>query len=73
MSRYLDMLSVCVSLIVQYKNCLNLAAVVKHKNPDSMTVQQHFMASTMTNDSKEDTTKGQLTVVRSPSRAALDL
>ena len=64
-SRYLDMLS--SSVITQYKNFFNLAAVVKHKNPNSMIVQLRCMARTMINDSKEDTSNGPIIVVRTSS------
>ena len=64
-SRYLDMLS--SSVITQYKNFFNLAAVVKHKNPNSMIVQLRCMARTMINDSKEDTSNWQIIVVRTSS------
>jgi len=56
-----------LSVIIQYKNFLNLTAAVKHQNPDSMIVQLRCMARTMINDSKEDTT-GQHIVLRKPSR-----
>ena len=64
-SRCLDMLS--SSVIAQHNNFFNLAAVVKHKNPDSMTIQLRCVARTMINDSKEDTSNGQHIVVRKPS------
>jgi hypothetical protein len=57
-----------LSVITKYKKFLNLAAVVKRKNPDSMIVQLRCMARTMINDSKDDTTNGQHIVVRKPSR-----
>jgi hypothetical protein len=55
-------------VFTQYRKSLNLAAVVKRKNPDSMIVQLRCMARTMINDSKDDTTNEQQLVVRKPSR-----
>jgi hypothetical protein len=61
-----------LSVITQYKNLLNLAAVVQHKNPDNMTVQLSCTAGTKTNDSKEDTTDG-LNILVSTKQAGAEV